>query len=155
MEFKEIPYNDIQTKTANTVTRLVETGERNLISINEISADKVVYAEVADYMTKELVSTKTDRIALFANEILTDGVSTLGEVKYILQVNGRDYEVVPINSNRSGLKLIKQYGAASHNTLVIGEAISSAKLKIILKASNENVTPYLSNIKVAFGKEVL
>ena len=74
--------------------------------------------------------------------------------KYFLTVNGVEHQIVPINSQKYGTKIIRvsNYSIADDHIIHINETIKSASLKIVINTMNNNVTPFLSNLKICFGK---
>ena len=75
-------------------------------------------------------------------------------IQYILTVNGKDYEVVPINSNAAGTKVIRFSNYTVNDSYVehLKETIKSASLKVIIHAAQDGSTPYINNLKVCLGK---
>ena len=70
-------------------------------------------------------------------------------------MNGNEYDVVPLNSNKKGIKIIR-FGASSLNDSYaksINETIKSASLKITIDTPDSCTTPFLSNLKVCLGEE--
>ena len=69
--------------------------------------------------------------------------------------NDSEYEIVPINSHKNNTKIIRAannlYG--SSYTQYINDNMVSIKLKIVLTAIDEHNSPYLSNVKILFGKK--
>jgi hypothetical protein len=104
--------------------------------------------------TDELITAECFSISVFANVYIPQGLSN-SAVKFILTINGVDYEVVPINSDLNGVKVIRFSGGKSNSayTKIIDEKIKSAKLTIIFK-NQSSVTPMINNIKVLAGGEI-
>ena len=75
-------------------------------------------------------------------------------ITYKLTVNEKEYDVVPINSNKKGVKVIR-FGASPLNNEYeknISETIKQASLKIEIKACDSgSSTPFLSNLKICLG----
>jgi hypothetical protein len=76
-------------------------------------------------------------------------------VKFILTINGIDYEIVPINSHSNGTKIIRFSGGKASNiyTQMIGEKIHSAYLTILYN-NTADVSPVINNIKILIGGEI-
>ena len=120
-----------------------------------MSAYKVLYSK-GSLTSKEIVTDSIKNIALYCNEYIKNGYDIDENVSYYLIVNGQEYPVVPINSNRNGKKIIKTSSQNYKSDLVsyINEDIKSAKLKIVIPVSAEqDVSPYISNIKILIGGE--
>jgi len=134
----------------------VEGAKRHCISIDNIIAFPAQYGD-AVFETGELISSPVESVAVFANEYVPPYFPKGTFVQYILTVNGIDQEVVPINSEKAGAKIIRHsdYTVGDNYVKHLNESIKSAKLKVIIKASGDGATPYVSNLKVCFGKGVL
>lgn len=138
------------------VTTIVPTAKRHVIRINDIAIKAKTYRLESTSRTQELI-TKDDEIyaiSIFANSYFPKGVPDT-YIKYVLTVNGIDYEVQPVNSNKNGTKIIRfsQGKMPNKYTKYIGEKIQSAYLTIYMKSKNQ-LTPYMNNLKVLLGGEV-
>ena len=91
---------------------------------------------------------------IFANVYIPYGLDQ-DDIKFILTINGQDYEVVPINSHLNGTKIIRFSGGKSSNiyTKLINEKIHSAYLTIQYTNTSE-ATPMVNNVKVLIGGEI-
>lgn len=142
------------SKIHNTLVKkinIVESAKRHVIKINNISAYKNNYS-AGSFLSKELITNPINYIALFCNEYTNPGIQIENLVTYFLIINGKEHEIVPINSQRNGKKIIRT-SSQSYKldyTDYISETIKSAKLRIKINAS-ENVTPYISNLKLLIG----
>jgi len=143
----------------NKEVTLVPTAKRHVIRINDMKAFKNEYKQVSTIRSRELITAQTNAIAFFANENIPDFYEneTASYIKYYLTINGRDFEVVPINSQRNGIKIIKtaQTIIQSSTTLVIEESIKSAYLTIVIEPFDKYTSPRISNIKILTGKKVI
>lgn len=142
------------TKQSKTITEMKDT-YRHVIKLNNISAFKKEYDSEATLTTGELIKHPVDSIAIFVNEY-TPAYYLDSEkcFQYILNINGNDYEITPININRPGVKVIRytRYSTADNYVMPLTESIKSAKLTIILKSQEKETSPYISNIKVCLGE---
>lgn len=139
--------NDSITKKIN----IVESAKRHVIRINHINAYKNNYS-AGSFLSKELITNPISYIALFCNEYTNSGTSIESLITYSLIINGKEHEIVPINSQRNGKKIIRM-SSQSYKldyTDYIPETIKSAKLKIKINTS-ENITPFISNLKILIG----
>lgn len=105
--------------------------------------------------TQELVGDPVESIAIFASEYIPSFFPDNEEyIKYTLSVNGIDYNIVPINSNREGTKVIRFSDITSSDLYVeyVKESIKTAKLTITINTSDGTSTPYISNLKICYGK---
>lgn len=133
----------------------VEGAKRHVIKINEISTYKNKY-DKGHVISKELITEPVNVIALYCNEYINKNYSLDTNVSYFLIINGEEHEIKPINSHRDGKKIIRtssQSYKADH-VIYINESIKSAKLKVVINSANQDVTPYISNIKVLIGGDI-
>lgn len=153
-----LQYTKIDTSDASepkkTQVDLPNT-RRHVIRINELKAEQNTYAGQAQFRTGELITTPVNSISLFASEYLPPYYPNQdGYVQYILTLNGVDHEVVPLNSYKNGIKIVRCMTHSILDSYVerMDEPIKSAKLTIIMKTQNGVSSPYVSNIKVCLGK---
>jgi hypothetical protein len=141
-------------KIANDKGTVFNGITRHRIHIDGITADGSNYT-TASFTTKELISSgdEISSIAIFANEYVPASLDEGTYFTYTLTVNGSEYSVVPINSQREGTKMIRysDYSVGDSYVKHLSETIKSAKLKVTIYTKN-STTPYLSNLKVCFGK---
>ena len=114
------------------------------------------YNDKSNLVTKELISKPVESIAIFSNEYIPPHLPQNDYSKYVLTINGKDYDIVPINSQKDGIKIIKlsNYDFNDLSIQRINESIKSAVLTIVLNAYGQKETTFLSNIKVCLGKGV-
>lgn len=129
--------------------------KRHAIIVNEIKAYSVKYSS-GNFYTWDMIASPVDCIAVFANEYIPAHYPDQKYVKYILTVNGIDYDVVPINSNRTGTKMIRFSDYTVNDSYIthLKEPIKSATLKVLISPTPAGETPYISNLKVCIGKVV-
>lgn len=143
-------------ETINTITTIVPTAKRHAIKINDIFVRNKNFVSESTMKTNELITQDTDvyAISVFANIYYPTGVPT-DNVKFVLTVNGTDYEVKPVNSHDNGVKIIRfsQGKMPTEYTQYIGEKIQSAYLTVVMKSRNQ-LTPYINNIKILLGGEI-
>ena len=104
--------------------------------------------------SRELITDgEVNVISLFCSSYLPAGIKE-SDLQFILTINGKDYEVVPVNSQRNGKKIIRfsQGTMKSDYTEYLTEPIKSAKLTVIMKSRN-GITPYINNLKILIGDE--
>lgn len=164
MRFDEQPDTYEKALQNAEVTIPLEGAQRHVIRINDITAFTSTYDEESYLETKELVTGPVDCIAVFANEYYPPTFPTDATVygvedylTYFLTVNGTEYQIVPINSQKKGIKMIRysNYTLTEDYTTHIAEPVKSASLKVKFRTPNPSYTPYLSNIKVCLGKAVV
>ena len=136
------------------VTTLIKSGQRHVIKINQVKAYMYQYASKSKIQSVEVLNQEVCSIALFANVYVPQGLND-DAVKFILTINGHDYDVVPINSHMNGIKIIRFSTGDSKSpyTQRIGEKIKSAYLTVVF--SNESkIAPRINNIKILYGGEL-
>lgn len=149
-------------KDAETVVSL-DNARRYVIRINDITAFSNTF-ELSSYLeTTELISSPVDCIAIFANEYYSPAFTSNTSIydvedylSYKLTVNGVEYNVVPVNSHKSGIKIVRfsNYTVTENYTVHINEPVKSAKLRVNFVTPNPSYSPYLSNLKICLGKAV-
>lgn len=134
---------------------IVEGVKRHCISVNNIEAGITDYSD-GNFDTGELISSPVDCIAIFANEYIPSHFQDKTYIEYYLTVNGKEYEVTPINSHCSGIKMIRFSDYTVNDSYVehLKETIKSASLKIIIHTTQDGETPYLNNLKICLGRTV-
>lgn len=138
------------------IERTIElpNAKRHVIRISDITAHVGIFSQ-GYLQTKELITNPVQSIAVFANEYIPEYFpDNKTYIQYILTVNGIDYDIVPINSEKTGTKVIRvsNYSIIDDYVVHINETIKSASLKVVINTMDSNVTPYVSNVKICFGK---
>lgn len=138
------------------IERTIElpNAKRHVIRISDITAHVGIFSQ-GYLQTKELITNPVQSIAVFANEYIPEYFpNNKTYIQYILTVNGIDYDIVPINSEKNGTKVIRvsNYSIIDDYIVHINETIKSASLKVVINTMDSNVTPYVSNVKICFGK---
>ena len=128
---------------------------RKRLVIHSITATSSAYNEHNTLQSGELLPFATDRIAVIANELVPAHFVDRLYFQYFLTVNGTEYLVQPINSQKDGVKIIKlnKYGSQEASVQLLDETIKTASLRIVLLAASEEETPYLSNVKICYGRQ--
>lgn len=155
MDFRDIVYGEVKTKAVVSTIRHISSARRHVIKISRIATEKTNYTSRRS-KTKNLVTASTDRIAIFANEYIPSHFSNEDWIKYSLMINGKPYDIVPLNSNKPGVKVIKysKFKDDEPHAIILDEPIKKAYLTITIVTPDPSETPYLSNLKVVTGKGV-
>ena len=95
---------------------------------------------------------------MFTSEYIPNHFTDKNYITYYLIVNGVEQEVVPVNSGKDGIKIIKFSETDSSLTLdswikTVKETIKSVQIKMAIEIPNDNETPYVGNLKLCMGKE--
>ena len=127
----------------------IENSARSVILLNEITAYNSKYEEssmVSDTFTID----KAHDVAIYSEEKIYGSDEIESSIEYILNINGTDYPIVPINSERDGVQLIKTSDFEYYNpkTTLITDKISSAYLTVNFKPVAESKTGFCKNIKI-------
>lgn len=156
MRIKEIAYKDIETGKTERKIAYVDSARRHVIRINNIEAKKYKYAEKSTFTSKELITYPVESIAIFVSEYIPEHFLRDKYITYIMTVNGIDYEIEPINSHRPGKKIIRhsKLNAGQPYAIYIDESIKSATLTIVMESEGTQESPFLSGIKVLYGRRV-
>lgn len=133
----------------------LENAFRKRIKINELTAAAGSFS-TGTIEIDNIISTPVKSIAVFANEWTPGYISSSDTlITYKLTINGEEYDVVPLNSNKEGIKVIR-FGASSLNDSYaesIDETIKSASLSIVIDVPDTTTSPFLSNLKICLGEE--
>jgi hypothetical protein len=142
-------FNDNSSITKK-ITKVL-SAKRHAIRINGISLSKNTYVTSMS-VTKELITDPVKYISLYCNEYAGSDDDVSDMIKYYLIINGIEHEVIPINCQRNGKKIIRTSSQTYKldNTDYIEESIKSAKLKIVINTSTSK-TPFISNMKILIG----
>lgn len=129
----------------------VESAKRHIVRISDIGLFKNKY-DKGYIISKELITDPIDTIALYCNEYINGNYTIENNVSYFLILNGVEYKVEPINSNRNGKKIVRMSALYNADHVIyLNENIKSARLKIVINSVNQDVTPYISDIKILIG----
>lgn len=147
-------FNDIESVgERNNITNIA----RKAIIINDIKLYSAEYKQANIKSGEMLEYGSIDKIGLFVNEYIPDHFHEDTYIKYWLIINGTEYEIVPLNSLKNGIKIIKHNEDTNidiNNYIKrISETIKSVRVKILIKSFNRKETPYISNIKLCIGKD--
>lgn len=153
-------WKDTENSTPDNSVVVVKnllSAKRHVVRINNIELFSGNFSTESTLVTDELIKNPVKSLAIFANEYIPEQFEKqYYYCQYILTVNGIDYEMVPINSDRNnGYKIIRFSGHSSQDSYAkeIFESIKSAKLTVKMYTEDRAYTPYLSNLKICYGEE--
>lgn len=142
---------DVRYLMEDKSTRIQKTGKRSRISISNIQAKSDFYVDKSIFRTSELIGENeiVESLAIHANELINPKFKK-SYIKYKLVVNGKIKEIIPINSDKEGVKIVKSSKRTypEERSIMIGEDIKSAFLFVEIASSNNKETPILENLKV-------
>lgn len=151
---EDIAYIKVFNENTNITKKIqkVVSAKRHVIKLNEINLFKNVYTNGSS-ISKELINDPIKYISLYCNEYIDSNYTIEENIKYYFIINGEEFEIVPINSQRNGKKIVRTSSQTYKldNTQYIDESIKSAKLKIVIDSANASITPFVSNIKILIG----
>ena len=128
---------------------------RKKIALNGLRLYHTKYEECTLISRDLLDGNAVDKISLFAAEYIPDHFLDNTYVQYYLIVNGTEQEVVPVNTGKPGVQIIKyseETSTIDDTVFLIHETIKSAVVKIIIRPYQEKETPYISDLKLCIGK---
>lgn len=155
IEFSREPNFTKYNEVSKTQTNIADSARRHVVAIKDILTFQNSYAKQSSIKTKELISEKEEvnSIGFFIDEYIPDHFPNRKDcLIYYFTINGRDYEVVPLNSIHAGKKIIKsigeEYWENDNYSIYLDEKIESAILNIVINCPTDNETPYVKNIKI-------
>jgi len=128
---------------------------RKCIALNGLKLYTSYYEDCILVSREMLDGNAVDKVALFATEYIPDHFPDYEFVEYYLIINGEEYEVVPANTGKEGISIIKysdETESQNENTENIPETIKSIMVKVVIHPYQEQETPYISNLKLCLGK---
>lgn len=130
---------------------------RKKIALNNIKLFNSNYSKTVLISKDLMTGGSVDKASLFLSEYIPDHFKGTEYIKYYLIINGSEEEVIPVNSGKNGIKLIKY---SEENNLdiknhikTINETIKSVKIKIVIDEKDSKETPYIGNLKLCLGKD--
>ena len=130
---------------------------RKRISISGIELYRSEYSScelISDNILKE---GNVDKVSLFVSEYIPDHFPDMDYIHYFLILNGQEFPIVPVNSNKDGIRIVKyteESVSTDQTTEIIHETIKSIQVKITIQPYEESETPYISNMKLCIGKDI-
>lgn len=139
-------------------TYQMEGVKRKVIALGGIRLYNCKFASSSMHTKNLAPENGCKRIAVFCNTCLpkmtkADELKKSKPVSFSLYVNGKDYGVVPINSNGEGRKLISSSDSGYEDDTIefIGEPIKTAQLKVNFNPKGDSSTAFVGNLKVCIG----
>jgi len=144
---------DVSGQKPVTVIRRLKGAIRKVIQIGSLNAYRCEY-ENGTILTSDLAPEGGCRtVALFANEYIPFGMEDPETaITYELHINGEKHNVVPINGNRPGYKMISctESQFEDSNVKFVGEKINTVQVRINIR-SDGDLTPLVGNLKLCIG----
>jgi len=149
----ESHYEDIRIQEDDVFFKI--NARRKYVALAGIELYSSAYQEAALLSQEMLKSGNIDKISLFASEYIPDHFPNGTYVEYALILNGKEYPIVPVNTGRDGIKMIRHIDSTEQikeYMTTIDETIKTVRLKITVTPYNGLETPYISNLKLCMGK---
>ena len=133
---------------------------RKVIALNGIRLFHCRYTSTAMHSENVCPENGCNRVAVFCNQYIPGSISKTTNllkekfpVKYTLFINGKAYNVRPINSDDEGVKLIscKEGSYTESGVQFIDEPIKTIQLQVEFLTSKETQTAFIGNLKVCIG----
>ncbi len=144
-------------KTDNNQVKMLPNSRRKKIVLNTIKLYNSNYSNANLVSDNIIVGGNVDKATLFCSEYIPNHFVNKNYITYYLIINGTEHQVVPVNSGKKGIKLIKfrevNTSIQEEDLEVISETIKSIQVKIVINVANSHETPYIGNIKLCLGKE--
>ena len=127
----------------------IKDSVRYAILLNEITAYNSKYVESSMVSDTFAIENAHD-IGIYVNEKIYGSADIGDNIQYYLNINGTDYKIAPLNSERNRIQLIKTSDFEYYNPKVqlITDKISSAYLTVIFKTEAESQTAFCKDIKI-------
>lgn len=137
----------IGIETENGI-KVLPDASRSVIRISALDLVSAEFYKTSVFKTAELLKTSISSVSILASEYIPSG-----SIEYILTVNGKDYEVLPMNSQKTGTKIIRYSTETAEDDYVttISEKISSVSLTVCINTASTQETPFLSKLRVCIG----
>lgn len=131
----------------------VPSAKRYVVRLNEVQLSRNVYESKSHFKTGNLLKYPVSAVAIYANDYIPSHFKEDKYITYILTVNGKDYEVSPINTQMNQTKIIKTSEVPLDNwhNLYISEPIQDVRLTVIFKCPSVYESPYVSRIRLLVG----
>ncbi|MDV3428888.1 MAG: hypothetical protein LIR50_18005 [Bacillota bacterium] len=158
--------NDSSIKNYDVTNKqvIMSTAKRHCIRIENLLPKYIEYNKtstlqsinIIEYIQNKLTNNISIPISIYAfafydNENIPSYYDNADNIiTYKVVINGKEYPIVPINSNKNGIKIIRNTDITSDSDYVkyINEDIKSLYLIINMTLSNEQQSPFISNMKL-------
>lgn len=152
---EQLGYKSIIIKDGKPETCIVklDNAVRKIIRLGGINAYYNSYTK-SSLLTDNLGPSENESyktIALFANEYIPDAYSDeLTPIVYTATVNGQEYNIVPVNSQADGTKMISCAEDHYDNAEVrfIDDEIKTVQVRVTLTPDSNGCTPFVGNLKL-------
>lgn len=129
---------------------------RRKIALNGLRLYRTEYEECVLTSRDMLQGNAVDKVSLFATEYIPDHFPEKEYIQYFLIVNGKEVPVVPANTGKDGVRIIKyseESGTLDDTVYLVHETIKSIIVKIVIDPLQGQETPYIANLKLCVGKD--
>lgn len=136
-------------KMDDDTIEFIKNAERKVILLNEITAYNSIRVE-SQMVSDTFSINNAHDIAIYSEEKIYGSDEIENSIEYVLNINGSDYPIVPINAERDGIQLIKTSDFEYYNpkATIISDKISEAYLTVNFTPVSESKTGFCKNIKI-------
>lgn len=135
--------------------QVIENAKRHLIRLNEIKLMRSVYQDNTYFTTDNLLLYPVQAVAVYADIYVPEHFQKDSYINFTLTINGKAFEVVPINGELNGTKVIKTstLEISSNYGLYINEPITDVKLTVTFKCPNAYESAAVKHIRLLVGEK--
>lgn len=129
--------------------------KRHLIRLNEIELSRSTYDNNSYFTTDNLLNYPVQAVAVYADTYIPQHFKADDYILFTLTINGRAFEIVPINSALNGIKIIKTSTLELHNSYsdYINEPITDVRLTVRFKCPNTYESAVANHIRLLVGEK--
>lgn len=132
------------------------SGKRQLIRINELSLENYGYMEKSYFKTSNLLPYPVQAVAFYADIYYPEHATDKSEyVQFQLFINNVPFDVLPINSNENGTKIIATSVfdlGEKYSGKYINEPIVDVKFNMTFNCKIETESAIVKNIRLLIGE---
>lgn len=140
---------------STSIIQTIESAKRKVIRLNEISLMQSVYENNTYFTTDNLLKYPVQSVAIYADTYIPEHFKEDDYIIFELKINNQTFNVVPINSNQNGIKIIKTsvLELDAHYSEYVKEPISDVRLTVRFKCPNKNESAVAKHIRLLVGEK--
>lgn len=135
--------------------QIIESAKRRLIRLNEIQLMRSIYKDNTYFTTDNLLLYPVQAVAIYADIYIPEHFKKDDYIQFTLTINGKPFQIVPINSELNGTKVIKTSTLEldSNYGKYINEPITDVKLTVTFKCPNTYESAVAKHIRLLVGEK--
>lgn len=149
--------NAVDSKKIKINDQIKDGVYRKFVRIDAMQARRNSFKEGSGTTQNIITSGKAVCAGIFCNEYIPDFIQDAlrQDIQYQLIVNGVAHNVVPVNSDKKGIKLVKYSKNPIKEKYIeyIDEPITTLQIAMIVPTAYD-YSPYIANLKLCLGKQV-